>query len=645
MKNTEFGNNRLGSGGKMQVELHAYERSTHNLSYKWRNTQAPGTIVPFLLEVGLPGDTWEIDLEADIMTHPTLGPLFGSFKFQCDVFEAPMRLYNRQLIVDSLNIGMNMQNVKFPIIGLTSANTTPGPNSYQINPSCLLNYLGINGLGTLSGTGLPNRNFNAMPLLAYWDIFKNYYANKQETNAWAIHTTVVTILTPSSVTINAAAIQTYPSNGVYTSSGAMIITYPNSTVITVDNLNQLQFYDGVGNVYNWSQLYSEYEILNSGGTAPNFLLAATIENIAIVKYGLISQGSVVPTTPTLQSFPLTNIDSIKESILSQTDGTALNVGGTVTPYTWFTQGNGNIYSMQYSQEGLAVKTYQSDVFNNWLQTSWQTQIQSQSAVSTASSQFTIDSLNLAYKIYNLLNRIATSGGSYTNYIEAVFDTKAVRMISTPMYRGGMAKEILFQTITSTAASSNAIAGSQPLGQLAGKGMTHHPSKRGGKVTIKPEEHVYIIGLCSITPRIDYSQGNRWFINLFTMDDLHKPALDQIGFQQLITDQMAYWDTLTTSAGVLTVYSAGYQPSWTNYMTNYNRTYGNFAIPNNEMFMTLNRRYSQSAGRISDLTTYIDPSKYNFIWAQTSLDSMNFWVQIAVEAIARRKMSAKLMPNL
>ena len=27
-----------------------------------------------------------------------------------------------------------------------------------------------------------------------------------------------------------------------------------------------------------------------------------------------------------------------------------------------------------------------------------------------------------------------------------------------------------------------------------------------------------------------------------MGDLHKPALDQIGFQELITEQMAWWNT-------------------------------------------------------------------------------------------------------
>ena len=64
-----------------------------------------------------------------------------------------------------------------------------------------------------------------------------------------------------------------------------------------------------------------------------------------------------------------------------------------------------------------------------------------------------------------------------------------------------------------------------------------------------------------------------------------------------------------------------------------------------MFMTLNRRYEQGATGIDDLTTYVYPSKYNNIFAQTSLDSQNFWVQISNKITARRKMSAKVIPNL
>jgi hypothetical protein len=64
-------------------------------------------------------------------------------------------------------------------------------------------------------------------------------------------------------------------------------------------------------------------------------------------------------------------------------------------------------------------------------------------------------------------------------------------------------------------------------------------------------------------------------------------------------------------------------------------------------MTLNRRYTKnnSTGEIEDLTTYIDPTKFNQIFAQTQLDAQNFWVQISKRITARRKMSAKIIPNL
>ena len=62
-------------------------------------------------------------------------------------------------------------------------------------------------------------------------------------------------------------------------------------------------------------------------------------------------------------------------------------------------------------------------------------------------------------------------------------------------------------------------------------------------------------------------------------------------------------------------------AWIDYMTNYNRTYGDFAAGEALDFMVLNRRYDVSNNNtIEDLTTYIDPQKYIEIFADTSIDS-------------------------
>ena len=151
--------------------------------------------------------------------------------------------------------------------------------------------------------------------------------------------------------------------------------------------------------------------------------------------------------------------------------------------------------------------------------------------------------------------------------------------------------------------------------------------------------------------IDYSQGNSFDLNLETMDDLHKPALDGIGYQDSLNEQRAWWTAAYTTAFPSSIQDtkAGKTVAWIDYMTSYNKTFGNFAAGESEDFMCLNRRYegedNAGAGLINDLTTYIDPTKHIEIFADTNLDSQNFWVQTAFQVTRRGNYSAKQIPNL
>ena len=156
---TTIGGDRLGSGNKQEVALRNYERSSHDLSFKWRSSMAAGTLVPFMSRVALPGDKWDIDLMCEVLTLPTIGPLFGSFKVQLDVFQTPIRLYNGELHMNKLGIGMDMSNVFLPQYvalaqnpNLTADSVTPLDDNEQINPSCLWAYLGLRGLGRITGS-------------------------------------------------------------------------------------------------------------------------------------------------------------------------------------------------------------------------------------------------------------------------------------------------------------------------------------------------------------------------------------------------------------------------------------------------------------------------------------------------------------
>ena len=166
-----LGGDRLGSGKKQKVTMHGFERSTHDLGYVWRNTQAPGTLVPFMNLLALPGDDFKITLNADVKTHPTIGPLFASFKLQLDVFQCPIRLYHAWLHNNKLKIGMSMSSVKLPQLDI-SCNPLRWTNSeiekeplemQQINPSSLLAYLGVRGTGQLPNTEIDGVRKNAIP--------------------------------------------------------------------------------------------------------------------------------------------------------------------------------------------------------------------------------------------------------------------------------------------------------------------------------------------------------------------------------------------------------------------------------------------------------------------------------------------------
>ena len=85
----------------------------------------------------------------------------------------------------------------------------------------------------------------------------------------------------------------------------------------------------------------------------------------------------------------------------------------------------NSVSKQY---GLVLKTFQSDIFNNWIKTDWidgENGINAITAVDVSDGKLELDTLILAKKVYNMLNRIAVSGGTYNDWVETVYTTSYI----------------------------------------------------------------------------------------------------------------------------------------------------------------------------------------------------------------------------
>lgn len=681
MKKT-LGGDRLRSESKMEVYLPNFGRSSHNVGKIIRTSQACGTIVPYWCQIGLDGTTFYIDITTKVKTLPTTGPVFGSFKHQIDVFVIPIRLYIAALHNNALGVGLNMSKVLLPYFHAYSANASiyeQDTNRGQVNPSSLLAYIGIKGFGH-SEVNQYLRRFPAIFNLAYWDIFKNYYANKQEENAYVItgegriwKTIAVgdgyswnkTWLTNSGEQYNVTPTDAKPQY--------IKITFEEN--VSPEEVNEIQLltnnpYTPTVESNGITKLGDTFVFERTDPDAPgikepeNPRQATKIYMYKIKKniklaYKISTGGRNPLTMPDNQkikliSFPLKNIDDERTAILAAPSTSAYEVSTIRMPYAAATEpielpsyDRKKTYissSAWYSQAGLAVKTYLSDRFNNWLNTEWidgtTGGINAITAVDVTDGKLTMDALILQKKIFNMLNRVAITDGTYQAWREATYGIRSATLPESPIFCGGMQSEIAFDEIVSNSATDE-----EPLGTLAGRGVaTMYKSGRGLK--IKCTEPSMIMALGSITPRVDYSQGNKWWTRLESMDDFHKPTLDAIGFQELITDEIAAWNTEFGENYKPVYQSLGKQPSWIEYTTDVNETYGEFAAGMPLAFMCLNRVYEEGEEwTLDNASTYIDPTIYNNIFAESRLSSQNFWVQVAFDVTARRVMSAKQIPNL
>ena len=440
-----LGGQRLGAGQKRTEELPEYGRSSFNQSGHFRSTMAAGILYPCFRKFLDMNETIDIDIEQDIRTLPTKGPLFGSFKTQVDLFEVPWRLYQGILHNNPVNLGMKMNQVYLPKLILNYKKSAPrimssDDNDWQINNSSLMKYLGLSGIGAPVWDTNPQqteieRKINAIPLLGYYDIFKNYYANKQEENAY--------VITPKEITeeeewlkADFIAISYKCENGYTANLGKLennnIFELTEAVFEMPSGYEEWESEQAIK--YVWFELVinkspEEIEKGENGQPWTDFIkiqasqgitedwitLTDIIDNYPttetnIKQWSVVSGGTLMSikiplaffttnenayagiksvkrnqTTGEIElsPFALENIDKMRNFILSSNElGYEFTIGingdwdvGSVTedglPYAAvFKHTESDINYSSFAQSGLIVKTYQNDLFNNWIQTDW-----------------------------------------------------------------------------------------------------------------------------------------------------------------------------------------------------------------------------------------------------------------------------------
>ena len=269
-----------------------------------------------------------------------------------------------------------MSDIKLPMMkantkGIATAATT------DISASALYKYLGWSKSKRIGADATAGVLKNGVPLLLYLDIFKNFFANTQEKKFYMLKGA-------GEISLNIQKTYNNESNNTNYIIGknqeSLSITTSTTISTGLSNINFQRFWNSI-----------KVTILESDGGLYNKTLdqltnnpkvaTITLNNVTADPYATILQLFTTKETAkfiktNLGQYDLKVLDQIRDVILHQKGNERLAITGT----DFGTENNGSaelsnfindiILSQSNKLGGMLLKTYDSDIFNNWIQTDW-----------------------------------------------------------------------------------------------------------------------------------------------------------------------------------------------------------------------------------------------------------------------------------
>lgn len=590
--------------------------SRYNLSCRNRFDAAPGLLIPSFVEEVQPGDDWVISPKVKVQTAPLLAPLMGSFQQEFTLFFVPTRLYTQGMDLDMPDF--TPDETLFPRFmppgfevdyggGFAGSGSNLSGTLGKTDPHCLLSYLDAVAPGHLS---IYNGNYdtvesrNAIPLIGYYDIFRNFFRNTNEPNTYGFFS--------------------------YTNSG---ITDPgNSAYHYVCPIKQGAWDSLVAYFVKQTATYGTMaDIGDDSANTIGWTASPSFEEAWKYVFGPWTAGgpSMQVSCPTGQVSPSV-IDSLHTS--------------------WVPFG------------GMMFTCYRPDMFTSWLDTQQYDRILSSSRINVESGQITMQQLFLSSHLYDYQMRGLVAGGRYSDWIYSQYGIKSEKNLCIPQILSVVREPVVFEEIvsqsTTTDGANSDVTG---LGELAGRG---HGFMGSRPIRFSSSEYGYLIGCYRLIPNVSYSQGYKPLYDKTEFGDLYKPSLNRIGFQALPSQWML--DTLLRT-GVANdgspLYSpanktvVGYQPAWMEYRTNVDRLHGSFAVGEDLDYWTIGRSFIATrevensalpTGKwFSDsvnYSSYILPFQFNYPFVDQAPGAANFLVEMAFNITARRRLSKLFTPK-
>jgi hypothetical protein len=177
---------------------------------------------------------------------------------------------------------------------------------------------------------------------------------------------------------------------------------------------------------------------------------------------------------------------------------------------------------------------------------------------------TINDLRRAFRLQEWLEKAARAGSRYTENILSFFGVKSSdKRLQRPEYITGTKSPVIISEVLNTSDTSTA-----PQGNMSGHALSVTSGKYGSYYC---EEHGYIIGIMSVTPKTAYQQGiPKHFLKYKDPFQFYWPQFANIGEQEI--EQRELMAFRGTGAGDETF---GYTPRYAEYKFMQNRVAGDF----------------------------------------------------------------------
>ena len=464
----------------LDIDFPEVKKANWNCSFDLQTTSDVGYVKPVFTDRILANTHVKLDINQASFANPTVSPLYGRYRVKYLAFWTPDRLY-----IPAWRDGDIMVDDNYPYPVLKSPEYVSGDRfnilthhgeSY-VPVSSLLSYLGMYpanyDCASWLNTDSPDAP-NALPLLAFWDIYRHYIVNPQEESF--------------PIRIRAFRPEHKRSGELVEASNPHDIRVSRHNL---DNFFQHVRSDITGGIVDISDSYFRFL-----GHSPFALRYLT---------------SDVPDTDITS-----NVDVLEHCVLLQD----YHYGLPMAPY------GSDMFTSWVSNENVELERNASRI-----------NIPVTTNNGVTQGVMTMDSWVLASRIQNKVRKTIFKNSDFSQYIDVQYGIKPPTDLTKPMFLGAFVSDIVFNDVISSVQGTND-DGSSPsmnsnrnLGSRAGYGRgTDREKEEFIEFTSREPGTLMILQI--ITPEVFYYEGQDPMWRVTNFNEEFNPCFDGVGFTPL-----------------------------------------------------------------------------------------------------------------